>query len=416
MQSSSFTSPSDRISQNQYVVLILNLLLADLQQSVSLVISFHWIRKDGILAPTSACFAQGWLLNIGDVSSGLFVFFIALHTYVCAVRGRRIPHKTFVGLILATWALALLLTALGPIMYGQRFFVRAGAWCWIGDDYQRERLAFHYIWVFMVQFSTVIIYALVLLHLRKTMNIIMPAASQSDTYAKVDRAAKLMVVYPFCYIVLTLPLSAGRMWSLAHGGKALPDDYALIAGALITSSGWVDVLLYTFTRKQLIRGSNLSSNPRSRTAEQRKYSGWADASHNGTGSRSNALVSASHEIDSRRQDSLPWSGIPDRSITQTRTITVTGSRAPLETAHESHPAFELVERESNASSVEPDRHSRSSSVEPIFPAYSTGPLAYAQGRTNKKSNTTVNVRPLNICEKSFAGSSESNSLKSHSDE
>ena len=87
------------------------------------------------------------------------------------------------------------------------------------------------------------------------MKAIVPALkAQSDTFAKVDRAARLMVLYPFFYIVLTLPLSAGRMWSMAHHGQELPDAYQCVAGALIASSGFVDALLYTLTRKTLLTG------------------------------------------------------------------------------------------------------------------------------------------------------------------
>lgn len=249
------------IGYNQYVVLIMNLLIADLQQGISFMISFHWIHLDGILAPTRACFTQGFLLNLGDVSSGLFVFFIALHTFYSAVKGRKLPYRTFSLLVVMVWVLSLALTAIGPIMYRDKYFVRAGAWCWASSQYQMDRLALHYIWVFAVQFGTIITYALVLLHLRKTMNIILPVQRSSKTYAKVDRAAKLMVLYPFFYIILTLPLSAGRMWSMAHGGANLPVWYACLAGTLISSCGLVDTLLYALTRRKLLSSSSPDDAP-----------------------------------------------------------------------------------------------------------------------------------------------------------
>lgn len=43
---------------NQYVLLVLNLLIADLQQSASFLFSFHWIRVGGILAPSAPCFGE----------------------------------------------------------------------------------------------------------------------------------------------------------------------------------------------------------------------------------------------------------------------------------------------------------------------------------------------------------------------
>ena len=53
------------VGYNQYVILIYNLLIADLQQSIAFSISFHWLRIGKIVAPTGACFLQAWFLQIG---------------------------------------------------------------------------------------------------------------------------------------------------------------------------------------------------------------------------------------------------------------------------------------------------------------------------------------------------------------
>lgn len=116
------------VGYNQYVILIYNLLLADLQQSIAFAISFHWIRIEKILAPTVPCFIQGWFLNLGDVASGFFVLTIAVHTWLGVVRGYRLPYVWFVVTILCVWLFAVLLTVLGPAMHGNHFFARAGGW------------------------------------------------------------------------------------------------------------------------------------------------------------------------------------------------------------------------------------------------------------------------------------------------
>lgn len=116
------------VGYNQYVILIYNLLLADLQQSVAFAMSFHWMRIEKIVAPTAACFTQGLMLNLGDVASGFFVLAIAIHTWLSVVRGYKMPYKWFVVSILMTWGFALFLTIIGPAMHGGRFFARAGGW------------------------------------------------------------------------------------------------------------------------------------------------------------------------------------------------------------------------------------------------------------------------------------------------
>jgi hypothetical protein len=116
------------VGYNQYIVLIYNLLLADLQQSIAFAISFHWLRLGKILAPTAPCFIQGWFLNLGDVASGFFVLAIAIHTWLGVVRGYRLPYFWFVVNIILIWTAAVILTVVGPIIYRNKFFTRAGGW------------------------------------------------------------------------------------------------------------------------------------------------------------------------------------------------------------------------------------------------------------------------------------------------
>ncbi|KAH9828104.1 Pfam:Git3 C [Teratosphaeria destructans] len=232
------------IGYNQYVVLVLNLLLADLQQSSAFVISFHWIRINAILAPSQACFAQGWLLHSGDVASGFFVLAIALHTFYTAVYGQRIRSLHFALSIVGIWAFAYVLTGLGLGIHGHTYFVRAGAWCWVSSAYEADRLACHYIWLFIVQFGTILIYVMTFVSLRKKTSHLFAAHSvgatvpNSATIEAVNRVTMLMTLYPCVYVVLTLPLSRRA------------------CGPCPTTAppcGWVDSLLYTLTRKRLLR-------------------------------------------------------------------------------------------------------------------------------------------------------------------
>jgi hypothetical protein len=47
-------------STSQFVVLIYNLLLADIQQSVAFVLNSRWLVRNGIEVGTGYCWAQGW--------------------------------------------------------------------------------------------------------------------------------------------------------------------------------------------------------------------------------------------------------------------------------------------------------------------------------------------------------------------
>lgn len=66
-----------------------------------------------------------------------------------------------------------------------------------------------------------------------------------------------MIAYPFIYTVCTTPLAAGRIYALQgnHVGLA----YFCVAGAMIASNGWLDVLLYASTRRDIVFGETLVS-------------------------------------------------------------------------------------------------------------------------------------------------------------
>lgn len=115
-----------------------------------------------------------------------------------------------------------------------------------------------YLGVFLVQFGTVLIYLVTFILLRKKTKELFAKVQQGHnanmtTVLAINRVTKLMTLYPCVYVLLTLPLCAGRMWSYAHNGKLYSNAYACIAGGMITSCGWVDSLLYTLTRRRLLK-------------------------------------------------------------------------------------------------------------------------------------------------------------------
>lgn len=69
-----------------------------------------------------------------------------------------------------------------------------------------------------------------------------------------------MVIYPFAYLILSLPLAAGRM---STARNIIPSKtYFSVAGSMMALSGIVDVAVYTITRKHLISDSDLSNSDR----------------------------------------------------------------------------------------------------------------------------------------------------------
>lgn len=92
-------------------------------------------------------------------------------------------------------------------------------------------------------FSTVLIYLAIFLWIARR-------SRQDPTFAVPRGARPLMLMYPAIYVVCTIPLAAGRIATLA--GQQPPLAYFCVAGAMIASNGWLDALLYSITRADLI--------------------------------------------------------------------------------------------------------------------------------------------------------------------
>ncbi|USP82454.1 hypothetical protein yc1106_09728 [Curvularia clavata] len=329
------------VGYNQYVILIYNLLLADLQQSVAFSISFHWLKIDKILAPTGACFIQAWFLQIGDVSSGFFVLAIAIHTWLGVVKGYKMPYKWFVMAILSIWFFALFLTVLGPAMHRDQYFSRAAGWCWVSHDYQDERLWLHYLWIFIVEFGTITIYAHLFFHLRGRIRSVV-----ANNTSKLSRATKFMVLYPTVYVILTLPLAVGRM--VVMTGHDIPDVFFVIAGCLLTSCGWIDALLYALTRRVLVSG-DLSTGHYNRTA---------------TATNPNAARPGDYDLHSMNAK---------EPTSTSRTITITGGRKKISHIVDSRGTRSYATRSHNDDmEYDEDSYTRTGSQDSIIKPMPTG--------------------------------------------
>lgn len=114
--------------RNQFIVLIYNLLIADLHQALANMVSPYWLIKDMVSTYSPACFAQGWLINVGNIASGMFVLAIAVHTFVNVVTRKTLGHGVFVGSVTGVWIFSIVVTLIGPALRGIRIYAPTGAW------------------------------------------------------------------------------------------------------------------------------------------------------------------------------------------------------------------------------------------------------------------------------------------------
>ncbi|KAK3688354.1 G protein-coupled glucose receptor regulating Gpa2-domain-containing protein [Podospora appendiculata] len=273
---------------NQFLVLIYNLMLADLHQAAAFLLNAVWIRSGSIRVKTPTCFAQGWLISTGDLASSWFIAAIAVHTYLTVVLHYRPPQSALYAVIVFLWFLDYLFAALGPVMTDNGrewggFYARADAWCWVNIRFDMTRFFLHYIFIFIALSATSILYTLIFFALRKERPG-PPAAADPEsgahphphppcsrgikrrgTASSTARAAKansggqhmIFLLYPVIYVVCTAPLAIMRICTMAE--VAVPVTWYCTAGALIASNGWLDVLLWGLSRKTLLFNSDVGS-------------------------------------------------------------------------------------------------------------------------------------------------------------
>ncbi|KAF6839169.1 integral membrane protein [Colletotrichum musicola] len=280
-----------RDAPNQFLILIYNLLLADIQQSLAFLLNAAWLRRGGIIVETPTCWAQGWFISTGDLASSAFITTIAIHTYLSVVREYKLPTWAFYTMIMTVWFFIYALAIAGIIITNNGaddggLYVRAAAWCWVNVRYEAMRLYLHYLWMFLSFFVTAVLYILIFNHIRRTdPSLQLPSSSNNTTSSatKSTRGRELahthtmsqsgrpktsngqaaagtnpsnaghhpaFLLYPIIYILCTAPLALGRVITMA--GKDVSLEYFCLAGAMIASNGWLDVLLFSTTRHVII--------------------------------------------------------------------------------------------------------------------------------------------------------------------
>ena len=83
-----------------------------------------------------------------------------------------------------------------------------------------------------------------------------------------------MLLYPFAYIILSLPIAAGRM-SLMNGHNP-GSTYFYATGALIMCSGWVDSILYFVTRRRLLEADIQTESGTGTDGSKRRRTGYGN--------------------------------------------------------------------------------------------------------------------------------------------
>ncbi|KAK9419607.1 putative Glucose receptor Git3 N-terminal domain-containing protein [Seiridium unicorne] len=308
------TVPAER-TLNQFLVLVYNLLFAEMHQSMAFMLNVSWTATNGIFVGTSTCWAQGWFVSTGDLAVSCFITAIAVHTYLTIVRGYKPPQGLLYLTIASLWVFVYALGIIGILITnnghdGGGLYVRAVAWCWVNVKYDNLRLWLHYFWIFLCLALTSGLYILIFFSLqRRSASPGSPHdARRPSTARSVIGADQAMgthpgfLVYPIIYGLCTAPLALFRVATMS--GRSVSAELFCFAASMIASNGWLDVILFSWTRSSIIFapspdaiGTGLDTFAFIRTPPTRRYGNmvWVQG-----GSRGN------NEIDDRGRNNGGW--------------------------------------------------------------------------------------------------------------
>lgn len=137
-------------SSTMHHVLIYNLVLAQLLQSLNFVIALRWSVLDVVVASSGWCSTQAGLLQVGDVAAGAFALVIAVQSLWSTVKAQKSNRGCLVAAVVGIWVVAVVLSVCARAGRRRDFFVpNAGSWCEIAREYGPDRLWRYYFWLFV---------------------------------------------------------------------------------------------------------------------------------------------------------------------------------------------------------------------------------------------------------------------------
>lgn len=122
---------------NPFPILVYHLLLADMQEAMAYGLSIHWLSEDGIYAPSSVCWAQGWFGSVSNLGASLFLSAISVTTFCTIVLGHKPSRRVLYVVVTGIWAFTYGINTAGvlcamrstPVVKnGEAYFMRANVW------------------------------------------------------------------------------------------------------------------------------------------------------------------------------------------------------------------------------------------------------------------------------------------------
>lgn len=107
-----------------------------------------------------------------------------------------------------------------------------------------------------------------------------PRRVRTDNSAqRFNKVIGYMLLYPVAYLILSLPIAAGRMSLMS--GRNPGETYFYASGCIIMCSGWVDSIIYFTTRRRLVEADITTSGGERSTGADTARNLYANGTLNG---------------------------------------------------------------------------------------------------------------------------------------
>ncbi|KAF2400317.1 hypothetical protein EJ06DRAFT_549038 [Trichodelitschia bisporula] len=245
------------------VLLLFNILVANLLQSLSYSLSFYWLRTKELVSMSSMCKVQGYISMMGDLASVFFVCATALCTANSVLWYFPVSNRAVGWSIGALWLFAAVMPSIGYALHPEYFFALNGSWCWANPHYRLDVMFLHDIWMILGVLATFTLYGFIwrsIIKTRRKITSAMDSGNSRMNFISLEREQKnwngmtradlIMIICPVAYLTLNLPLVVIRIVSSYHPQKFIVTCFG---GAIIACSGLVNSLVYGYLRRSVLR-------------------------------------------------------------------------------------------------------------------------------------------------------------------
>ncbi|KAI9441548.1 hypothetical protein H4582DRAFT_1933362 [Lactarius indigo] len=206
--------------------------------------------------------------QVGDVGTALSAGNVAIYTFSTLIFRLKPDANVFrASLIVAgIWITIILDVSINVGINGaSRFYQPTGLWCFIADEFRVQRTVADFMWMWISAFSSLLAYLAVFLVLKgfvtvEGWRVRWTYGQESPVIPRSHTLAYKMLAYPIIYIITILPLAAARYSQFA--GHKPRTGVTIFADGLYLASGFLNVLLYAYTRPFLLPHNSDSSDNR----------------------------------------------------------------------------------------------------------------------------------------------------------